>query len=193
MPAVANSQVAIAGPLQSAVRKARARLGPFLALMFSIAILDRSNVGFAREALRVDSHIGDAAFALGAGIFFIGYGLFEVPSNLILHRVGAKVWLSRIMITWGLASAAMMFAHGERSFYLLRFLVGAAEAGFSPGVVLYTTYWFPNRERSRALGVYYMGLPAALALGSALSGALMQAMGGVLGLRNWQWMFLIEG
>jgi MFS family permease len=161
--------------------------------MFAISILDRSNVGFAKEALKVDSHIGDSAYAFGAGIFFIGYAVFEVPSNLILHRVGAKIWLSRIMVTWGIASALMMFAHSEISFYILRFIVGVAEAGFSPGVILYSTYWFPARERSQTLGIYYMGLPAALALGSALSGLLMQAMEGLLGLRNWQWMFLVEG
>jgi sugar phosphate permease len=180
-------------PLHSATRKARSHLGPFLALMFAISILDRSNVGFAKDALRIDSHIGDSAFAFGAGIFFIGYAVFEVPSNLILHRVGAKIWLSRIMVTWGIASALMMFAHNEISFYILRFLVAVAEAGFSPGVILYSTYWFPKGERSRALGVYYMGLPAALALGSAISGALMEESQGFLGLRNWQWMFLVEG
>lgn len=179
--------------LANAVRKARIRLSPFLALMFAVSILDRSNVGFAKGALRADAHIGDAAFALGAGIFFISYAIFEVPSNLILQRVGAKMWLSRIMVTWGIASALMMFVHGNLSFYALRFLVGAAEAGFSPGVVLYCTYWFPSRDRGRALGIYYVGLPAALVLGSALSGLLMQVTNGYLGLRNWQWMFLIEG
>jgi MFS family permease len=179
--------------LASAVRKARLRLSPFLALMFAVSILDRSNVGFAKDALKIDAHIGDTAFALGAGIFFVGYAIFEVPSNLILHRVGAKVWLSRIMVTWGIASALMMFVHGNLSFYALRFLVGVAEAGFSPGVILYSTYWFPSRERGKALGIYYMGLPAALMLGSALSGLLMQVTNGNLGLRNWQWMFLIEG
>jgi sugar phosphate permease len=179
--------------LKSATRKARVRLGPFLALMFAVSILDRSNVSFAKQALQGDAHINDMAYALGAGIFFLGYAVFEVPSNLILHRVGAKIWLSRIMVTWGIASALMMFVHNAASFYILRFMVGVAEAGFSPGVVLYSTYWFPLRERGRALGIYYMGLPLALAFGSALSGTLMQVMKGYLGLRNWQWMFLIEG
>ena len=180
-------------PLESAVRKARLRLAPFLALMFALSMLDRSNVGFVKQALQVDSGIGDAAFALGAGIFFIGYAVVEIPSNLMLHRVGAKIWLSRIMVTWGLASAAMMFAHNETSFYLLRFILGVAEAGFSPGVILYSTYWFPARQRGKALGIYYFGLPVALVLGSPLSGYLMEVMGGRLGLHNWQWMFLIEG
>lgn len=179
--------------LGSATCKARLRLGPFLALMFAISILDRSNVSFAKQALSADAHVNDAAYALGAGIFFIGYALFEVPSNLILHRVGAKIWLSRIMITWGIASALMMLVHSALSFYVLRFIVGAAEAGFSPGVVLYCTYWFPAQERGKALGIYYMGLPAALMLGSGLSGTLMQVMEGYFGLHNWQWMFLLEG
>jgi MFS family permease len=188
-----QTQHASPQPLAAAVRKARLRLAPFLALMFALSMLDRSNVGFVKQALQVDSNIGNAAFALGAGIFFIGYAVFEIPSNMMLHRVGAKVWLSRIMITWGLASAAMMFAHNETSFYVLRFILGVAEAGFSPGVILYSTYWFPARERGKALGIYYFGLPVALVLGSPLSGYLMEVMGGHLGLRNWQWMFLIEG
>jgi MFS family permease len=188
-----QTQAAKYDPLASAVGKARVRLTPFLALMFALSMLDRSNVGFVKQALMVDSNIGNAAFALGAGIFFIGYALFEIPSNLILHRVGARVWLSRIMITWGLASAAMMFAHDETSFYVLRFILGVAEAGFSPGVILYSTYWFPASQRGKALGVYYFGLPVALVLGSPLSGLLLDVMGGQLGLHNWQWMFIIEG
>lgn len=180
-------------PLSTAVRKARLRLAPFLALMFALAMLDRSNVGFVKQALQIDVGIGNAAYALGAGIFFIGYAVFEIPSNLMLHRVGAKLWLSRIMVTWGLASAAMMFVHDETSFYVLRFILGVAEAGFSPGVILYSTYWFPARDRSKALGVYYFGLPIALVLGGPLSGWLLEVTGGMLGLRNWQWMFIIEG
>jgi sugar phosphate permease len=188
-----QTQTVPSTPLESAIRKARVRLAPFLALMFALSMLDRANVGFVKQALQADSNIGNAAFALGAGIFFIGYAVFEIPSNLILHRVGAKIWLSRIMVTWGLASAAMMFAHNEAAFYVLRFILGVAEAGFSPGVVLYCTYWFPARERGKALGIYYFGLPIALVLGSPLSGYLMEVMGGTLGLHNWQWMFLIEG
>jgi MFS family permease len=180
-------------PLSTAVRKARLRLAPFLALMFALAMLDRSNVGFVKQALQIDAGIGNAAYALGAGIFFIGYAVFEIPSNLMLHRVGAKLWLSRIMVTWGLASAAMMFVHDETSFYVLRFILGVAEAGFSPGVILYSTYWFPARDRSKALGVYYFGLPIALVLGAPLSGGLLEVTGGMHGLRNWQWMFIIEG
>lgn len=180
-------------PLASAVRKARLRLAPFLALMFALAMLDRANVGFVKQALQLDAHIGDAAYALGAGMFFIGYAVFEIPSNLMLQRLGAKVWLSRIMISWGLASAAMMFVRDETSFYILRFILGVTEAGFSPGVILFSTYWFPARDRSKALGIYYFGLPIALVLGGPLSGFLLDTTGGMLGLRNWQWMFIIEG
>jgi MFS family permease len=128
---VMQTQAIAQGPLQSAIRKARLRLTPFLALMFALSMLDRSNVGFVKQALETDSNIGNAAFALGAGIFFIGYAVFEIPSNLILHRVGAKIWLSRIMITWGLASAAMMFAYNETAFYVLRFILGVAESSIA--------------------------------------------------------------
>lgn len=178
--------------LAAILKKCRRNLLPFVALMFAMSIIDRANVGYAKLALQADSGIGDAAFALGAGIFFIGYAIFEIPSNLILHRVGARLWLSRIMITWGLASAAMMFAHDERSFYLLRFILGVAEAGLSPGVVLYLTYWFPRRERGQAFGIYYFGVPAALLVGGPLSGWLLE-MHGIFGLKNWQWMFAVEG
>ena len=178
--------------IDSAISKCRWRILPFLALMFALAMIDRSNVGFAKAALMADVGLSNAAFALGAGIFFIGYALFEVPSNLILHRVGARVWLSRIMITWGLVSAAMMFTRDETTFYCLRFLLGLAEAGFSPGVILYLTYWFPAKRRGQAIGIYYFGLPGALLLGSPLSGWLLD-MHGMFGLTNWQWMFLVEG
>ncbi|WP_110950693.1 MFS transporter [Pseudomonas bohemica] len=187
-----KSDSAAAAAIESAVRKCRWKLLPFLALMFALAMIDRSNVGFAKAALQADVGLSNAAFALGAGIFFIGYAIFEVPSNLMLHRVGARVWLSRIMITWGLVSAAMMFTHSETSFYVLRFLLGVAEAGFSPGVILYLTYWFPARRRGQAIGIYYFVLPFALMLGSPLSGWLLD-MHGVFELTNWQWMFLVEG
>lgn len=182
----------LTAPLDSALTKSRRRIIPFVALMFAMAIIDRSNVGYAKLALQADTGIGDAAFALGAGIFFIGYALFEVPSNLILHRIGARIWLSRIMVTWGLVSAAMMFAQSEMSFYILRFLLGVAEAGLSPEVVLYLTYWFPHRHRGAAYGLYYFGVPASLLLGGPVSGWLLE-MHGVFGLRNWQWMFVVEG
>lgn len=187
-----NAQTAVEGALTRAVTKSRARLLPFLVLMYILAFIDRANVGFAKAALLTDTGLGDAAFAFGASIFFIGYACFEVPSNLMLHRLGARVWLARIMVTWGIVSAAMMLAHDATTFYVLRFLLGIAEAGFFPGIILYLTYWFPARSRGQALGLFYFGLPLALVLGSPLSGWLLE-FHGVFGLRNWQWLFLVEG
>lgn len=178
--------------LASAIRTSRLRLLPFLILMYVLAFIDRSNVGFAKAAFLADAGISDAVFAFGASIFFIGYACFEVPSNYMLHKLGARVWLCRIMVTWGLVSAAMMFAHDAMTFYALRFLLGVAEAGFFPGIILYLTYWFPAKERGQALGLFYFGLPLALVLGSPLSGLLLE-FHGVLGLKNWQLLFLVEG
>ncbi|CAI9120351.1 MFS transporter [Brytella acorum] len=176
----------------NAVRKALWKLLPFLILMYMIAFLDRSNVGSAKQALHTDIGISDAVFAFGAGVFFVGYAIFEVPSNLILYRVGARRWMTRIMITWGVVSSAMMFVSGDKSFIALRSLLGIAEAGFFPGIMLYLTFWFPEKERTRVLGFFYFGYPLAMTLGSPLSGALF-GLDGMLGLRGWQWMFLIEG
>ncbi len=181
-----------ASSLASATSSSRARLLPFLILMYVLAFIDRANVGYARAFLQADTGLGDAAFAFGASIFFIGYACFEVPSNLMLHRLGARVWLCRIMVTWGLVSAAMMFADNATTFYVLRFLLGIAEAGFFPGIILYLTYWFPARSRAQALGLFYFGLPLALVLGGPLSGWLLE-FHGVFGLRNWQWLFVVEG
>jgi MFS family permease len=178
--------------LDRAVGKSMRRLLPFLVLMYTLAFLDRANVGFAKQALQADTGLSDAAFAFGAGIFFIGYALFEVPSNIILERVGAKMWMCRIMVTWGLVAAAMMFAWNETVFYILRFLLGVTEAGFFPGVILYLTYWFPERTRGRATGFFYFGVPLALVAGGPLSGFLLE-WHGLGGLTGWQWMFMIEG
>lgn len=177
--------------LKQALSKIRWRILPFVALMFAMAIIDRSNIGFAKHALQADTGLSNAAFALGAGIFFIGYAVFEVPSNLMLHKIGARIWLSRIMVTWGLVSAAMMFAHDETSFYILRFLLGVAEAGLSPGVVLYLTYWFPQNQRGSAYGIYYFGVPVSLMVGGPVSGWLLESA--QFGLTGWQWMFVTEG
>ena len=177
--------------LQQALSKIRWRILPFVALMFAMAIIDRSNIGFAKHALQADTGLSNAAFALGAGIFFIGYAVFEVPSNLMLHKIAARIWLSRIMVTWGLVSAAMMFAHDETSFYILRFLLGVAEAGLSPGVVLYLTYWFPQNQRGSAYGIYYFGVPVSLMVGGPVSGWLLESA--QFGLTGWQWMFVTEG
>jgi sugar phosphate permease len=176
----------------SALRKCRSRLLPFLVLMYVISFIDRANVGFAKGALQADTGLSNAAFAFGAGIFFLSYALFEVPSNLALHRFGARRWMARIMVSWGIVSAAMAFAHSATAFYLLRLLLGAAEAGFFPGVILYLTYWFPARVRGQAMGTFYFGLPLALVLGGPLSGMLLE-LRAPFGFEPWQWMFAVEG
>jgi len=178
--------------LDSAFQLTRRRLVPFLLLMYVLSFLDRANIGFAKQAFQASAGVSDAAYALGAGLFFVTYALLEVPSNLIMHRVGARIWMARIMVTWGLVSAAMMFATGEWSFYALRLLLGAAEAGFFPGVILYLTYWFPYRSRGQIMGLFYFGAPLAFIFGGPLSGLLLE-FHGVGGLEGWQWMFLIEG
>lgn len=178
--------------LDRAVSRARKRLVPFLLLMYVVAFLDRANIGFAKQALETHAGITPEAYAFAAGLFFISYAVFEVPSNLILHKVGARLWMARIMVTWGLVSMAMMFVVGTRSFYTLRLLLGAAEAGFFPGVILYLTYWFPNRARAQVFGLFYFGAPLALIFGGPISGLLLQ-MNPVGSLQNWQWMFLVEG
>ena len=175
-----------------AVAKARRRLIPFLLLMYVISFLDRANIGFAKQAMQASAGISEHVFAMAAGLFFLTYAAFELPSNLILHRIGAKVWMARIMVTWGVASMATMFVTGSVSFYLLRLLLGAAEAGFFPGVILYLTYWFPRKVRGEILGLIYFGAPLAFIFGGPISGLLLQ-MHPLLGLHNWQWMFLVEG
>jgi MFS family permease len=172
--------------------KVMRRLLPFLLLMYVLAFLDRANIGFAQKALQHDTGLSNAAFAFGAGVFFIGYALFEVPSNLLLHRVGARLWMCRIMVTWGLVSASMCLAHTPTAFYAMRFLLGVAEAGFFPGVIYYLTHWFPQSARARAVGVFYFGAPLAFIFGSPLSGLLLE-LHGTAGLAGWQWLFLIEG
>ena len=178
--------------LDRAISRARKRLVPFLLLMYVVAFLDRANIGFAKQALETYAGITPEAYALAAGLFFLSYAALEIPSNLILHRVGARVWIARIMVTWGLVSMATMFVVGSRSFYALRLLLGAAEAGFFPGVILYLTYWFPNQARAKVFGLFYFGAPLALIFGGPISGLLLQ-MNPVGSLKNWQWMFLVEG
>ncbi|MBC8126041.1 MAG: MFS transporter, partial [Gloeobacteraceae cyanobacterium ES-bin-144] len=182
----------VSPPLKSAIQKAARRLLPFLLLLYILAFIDRVNVGYAKQALMRTTGLSEAVYAFGASIFFIGYALFEVPSNLILHRVGARVWMCRIMVTWGLISAAMMFTTSAATFYLLRFLLGVAEAGFFPGVILYLTYWFPARNRGPMMGLFYFGAPLAQIIGGPLSGLLLD-MDGMGNLHGWQWMFLVEG
>jgi sugar phosphate permease len=189
---VPTRQAASHPALENAFRLARRRLIPFLLLMYVLSFLDRANIGFAKPSFQASTGVSDAAFALGAGLFFVTYALLEIPSNLIMHRVGARRWMARIMITWGLISAATMFVTGETSFYVLRLLLGAAEAGFFPGVILYLTYWFPGSKRSQVMGLFYFGAPLAFIFGSPLSGLLLE-FSGAGGLLGWQWMFLIEG
>src|SRR5256885_2052027 len=162
-------------------------------VLYVVAYLDRINVGFAALQMRQDLGFTDAVYGLGAGIFFIGYFLFEVPSNLIMHRVGARVWMARIMISWGVISAAMMLARGAASFYALRFLLGAAEAGFFSGMILYLTYWFPPAEQARAVARFMTATAMAGVVGGPLSGKILEQLGGLGGLAGWQWLFLLEG
>ncbi len=168
------------------------RLLPLLFAGYVVAYLDRVNVGFAKLQMATDLRLSDTVFGLGAGIFFIGYFLFEVPSNLILHRVGARIWIARIMITWGLVSGAMIFVSSPTSFYVIRFLLGAAEAGFFPGIVLYLTYWFPARRRAAMMAVFMSAIALSGILGGPFSGWIMQALPGVWGFSGWQWMFIGE-
>jgi MFS transporter, ACS family, tartrate transporter len=177
---------------ERAFRKATRRLIPFLFLIYVIAYLDRVNVSFAQLQLEDDLGFSDTIFGLGAGIFSLGYVLFGIPSNLALERVGARRWLAAIMIVWGLISASMMFMEGAASFYVLRFLLGAAEAGFFPGIILFLTWWFPERERTKAVALFLTAVSAAYVAGGPLSGGLLE-LDGFAGLDGWQWLFLVEG
>ncbi len=176
-----------------AYRKITVRLIPFLVFLFVLAWIDRVNVGFAKLQMLQDLQFSEAVYGLGAGIFFIGYFLFEVPSNLLLEKVGARKTLARITILWGLASMAMIFVKTPMQFYSLRFLLGIFEAGFFPGVVLYLTYWFPAARRARINGLFMTSFAIAGVIGGPLAGFIMSAMDGVDGLANWQWLFVIEG
>ncbi len=181
-----------ASALDRAVSRALRRLTPYLMLMYVISFLDRANVGFAKQALQASVGISESTYALGAGLFFISYSLCGFPSNLILHRIGAKFWISFLMLCWGLVSMSTMFVTGSTSFYLLRLVLGVMEAGFFPGTILYLTYWFPNRIRGEITGLFYLGVPLALVLGGPLSGWLLDIQS-KNGLQGWQWMFLVEG
>ena len=176
--------------------KVTRRLIPLLFICYVIAYVDRINVGFAklqlREVLGVDPAIFGQVYGLGAGLFFIGYFIFEIPSNLILQRVGARVWIARIMIVWGFISMGFMFLKGVKMFYIMRFLLGVAEAGFFPGIIFYLTYWYPPGERARTIALFALGGVVAGVVGSPISGALL-GLNGLGGLAGWQWLFLLEG
>ncbi|EOQ75681.1 hypothetical protein F929_01833 [Acinetobacter lactucae] len=177
---------------KSAYRKIAFRLMPFLMLCYFCAYLDRVNVGFAKLQMMSDLQFSEAVYGLGAGIFFIGYFLCEVPSNIVLHRVGARRWIARIMITWGILSGCFAFVQTEWQFYTLRFLLGVAEAGLAPGLLLYLTYWFPSYRRARMTVLWFIAIPISGMIGGPLSGLIMDRMSGVHGWFGWQWMFVIE-
>jgi len=173
-------------------RKVGWRLLPFIMACYVAAYLDRVNVGFAKLHMLADLQFSEAMYGLGAGLFFIGYFFFEVPSNLLMHKIGAKATIARIMIAWSVISAAMMFVKTPTQFYVLRFLLGVAEAGFYPGMILYMTYWFPSYRRARMVALFMCAIPVSGILGGPLSGGIMDAMQGVAGLTGWQWLFVIE-
>jgi MFS family permease len=174
-------------------RKVDARLIPFLFFCYILAYLDRVNVGFAKLQMLKDLSLSDAAFATGAGIFFIGYFFFEVPSNVLLKKYGARMWIARIMISWGIISSCMIFVKGAHSFYAMRFLLGLAEAGFFPGVIFYLTLWYPSDRRSTRTAWFVAAIAVSGVIGNPISGSIMDALSGAMGLRGWQWLFLAEG
>ena len=165
---------------------------PLLLLCYVVAYLDRVNVGFAKLQMASDLNLSDTVYEAGAGIFF-GYFLFEVPSNIILHRVGARVWIARIMATWGVISILTMFVTTPTMFYVMRFLLGVAEAGFFPGVILYLTYWYPAHRRGRMTTFFMTAVALSGVIGGPLSGFILKAFDGISGWHGWQWLFLLEG
>ena len=194
MSAVPNSIAGAHDAFEEATyRKVAWRLIPLLLICYIVAYLDRVNVGFAKLQMLEELAFSETVYGLGAGIFFIGYFFFEVPSNIILHKVGARLWIGRIMITWGMISSAMMFVDTPAMFYVMRFLLGVAEAGFFPGIILYLTYWYPSHRRGRITALFMTGIALSGVIGSPLSGAIMTMADGLYELRGWQWMFLLEG
>ena len=187
-----STATAVADPVQALYRKITWKLIPFLCFCYLASYLDRINVGFAKLQMLEQLQFSETAFGLGAGLFFVGYIIFEVPSNLALEKVGAKIWIARIMITWGLLSACTMLVTSTTQFYILRFLLGAAEAGFLPGVLFYLTTWFPTHRRGRIIALFMIGMPLSSVIGGPLSGWIMGHFDHTAGLRGWQWLFLIE-
>ncbi|WP_374531389.1 MFS transporter [Acinetobacter sp.] len=173
------------------LRKITWRIVPFIMILYLIAYIDRVNIGFAAITMKEDLGFTSSILGFGAGIFFLGYFLFEVPSNIILHKVGARIWIARVMVTWGIIAGGMAFVESSTSFYVMRFLLGVAEAGFFPGIILYLSFWFPARNRAGVIALFMAAAPIATAIGSPISAALLE-MHGIMGLAGWQWMFLIE-
>src|SRR5579862_3148361 len=176
---------------QQALKKFATRVVPFLALLYFAAFIDRTSVSFAAEGMNRDLGLSPFVYGLGAGIFFAGYVIFEVPSNLFLHAIGARRWIARIMITWAVVAGAMALVRGPTSFYVVRFLLGVAEAGFFPGVVYYLTQWVPAAQRARLIGLFMTAIPISTALGGPLSGLILR-MDGLGGVAGWQWLYLLE-
>ena len=177
---------------RTTLTKVGRRLLPFLLLLYVVAWLDRVNIGFAALQMNDDLGFSSTVYGFGAGVFFIGYALFEIPSNLILARVGARLWIARIMITWGVLSMAMMYVTGSASFYVLRFLLGVAEAGFLPGIIYYLGHWYPAKDRARAVSWFMLAIPLSTVVGGPLAGVILE-LDGWRGLTGWQWLFLLEG
>lgn len=188
-----------ASPLQPSTfeeatyRKITARLAPLLMLCYVVAYLDRVNVGFAKLQMTTDLNLSDAVYGFGAGIFFLGYFIFEIPSNIILHRVGARVWIARIMASWGVVSMLTMFVTTPTMFYVMRFLLGLAEAGFFPGIILYLTYWYPAHRRGRMTTWFMTAIALSGVIGGPMSGYILKTFHGANGWTGWQWLFLLEG
>ena len=176
---------------QRTLAKVSSRLVPFLVLCYFVAYLDRVNVSFAALTMNKDLGLSASAFGFGAGVFFLAYFLFEVPSNVFLERFGARKWIARIMFTWGLISGAMAFVVGEYSFFTLRVLLGIAEAGFFPGIIFYLTLWFPAVYRARIIGYFMAAIPLSTVIGAPISGLLL-GMEGIMGVKGWQWLFILE-
>lgn len=176
-----------------AARKAARHVLPIIVICYFLSYLDRSNVSFAGLKMAGDLGLSPEAFGFALGIFFIGYFIFEIPSNLIMEKVGARIWIARIMVTWGLLSAATAFAWNATSLYGFRFVLGVAEAGFFPGIILYLTYWFPQDVRARMIGRFMVAIPISNAIGGPLSGLILEHLNGFWGLKGWQWVFVIEG
>ncbi|WP_420875987.1 MFS transporter [Pseudomonas typographi] len=194
MPEVLNASYAAEKESTEAHLYARVtlRLVPFLFLCYVFAYLDRVNVGFAKLQMLDELGFSETVYGLGAGIFFLGYFIFEVPSNIMLHKVGARRWIARIMVSWGVLSACMVFVHTASLFYVLRFFLGVAEAGFFPGIIVYLTYWFPPSRRGKITAMFLTGIPMAGVLGGPLSGWIMASTHGMQGYSAWQWLFFLE-
>ena len=177
---------------KSAMRKATWRLIPMIGVGYGIAYMDRVNISFASLQMNRDLHFSNTVYGIGAGLFFLSYAACEIPSNLLLYRVGARRWLARIMVTWGLLAMAMLFVRTPWQFYGMRFLLGMAEAGFFPGVLFYLCQWFPAHMRARTISRFYVSLPLSSVVMGSVAGAILN-LDGTFGLRGWQWLFLIEG